>query len=240
MRRETCRLLVLLLALVLLWVVTGLLQMTVLWFAAAIGVSIGYMVKKGGCTRGEIAAGCVLGLAAMPSNPVMGLTTVFAYLGGRCAQRGSGRAIALLRGGRKQAALSLAAGAAAGTALGVVNIWLAGAPLHASVRVQWFLDALCAGVAEEVIFRFLLFALCIRITGDAELSVSGRVLCALIVTLPHTLLHFAPSAVDIGSVVTLCVLFGLPFALLQRRRDLTAAMLAHGVVDLMRFFLLGI
>ena len=38
----------------------------------------------------------------------------------------------------------------------------------------------------------------------------------------------------------LCVLFGLPFALLQRKRDITTAMISHGIVDAVRFTLLGI
>lgn len=45
-------------------------------------------------------------------------------------------------------------------------------------------------------------------------------------------------------VLALCVtilsqLFGLPFAILQRKRDLTSAMIAHGVVDVIRFCFLG-
>lgn len=35
-------------------------------------------------------------------------------------------------------------------------------------------------------------------------------------------------------------LFGLPFALLQRKRDLTSAMVSHGFVDAVRFTLFGL
>lgn len=33
---------------------------------------------------------------------------------------------------------------------------------------------------------------------------------------------------------------GLPFAILQRKRDITSAMISHGLVDAVRFTLMGI
>lgn len=49
------------------------------------------------------------------------------------------------------------------------------------------------------------------------MSKAENVLSYLIMTIPH-----------------------VPFAVLQRKRDLTSAIVAHSVVDLIRFVLLGI
>ena len=63
---------------------------------------------------------------------------------------------------------------------------------------------------------------------------------------PHVLIHtpeaFMQGGMIGGLVSTLIyvVLFGLPFALLQRRRDLASAMIEHGTVDLIRFCLRGL
>ena len=53
---------------------------------------------------------------------------------------------------------------------------------------------------------------------------------------PHTAAH----GYDIVSTVILCVLFGLPFTLLQRKRDLASAMISHGLVDAVRFTVFGL
>jgi hypothetical protein len=64
--------------------------------------------------------------------------------------------------------------------------------------------------------------------------------------IPHVLLHFpdmiATNGIGsiIGNVIILSLLFGLPFALLLRKRDLFSAITAHTLVDLIRFICLGI
>lgn len=63
---------------------------------------------------------------------------------------------------------------------------------------------------------------------------------------PHVLLHFPDMIIRngilsiMGSAIILSLLFGLPFALLQRKRDLYSAILAHTLVDLIRFICLGV
>ena len=53
---------------------------------------------------------------------------------------------------------------------------------------------------------------------------------------PHTVIH----GYGLIPTLILCVLFGLPFALLQRKRDIASAMISHGIVDAVRFTLTGI
>ena len=55
-------------------------------------------------------------------------------------------------------------------------------------------------------------------------------------TFPHTLSHHQ----NLFATLILCVLFGLPFAILQKKRDIFSAMVSHGLVDAVRFALFGI
>jgi hypothetical protein len=55
-------------------------------------------------------------------------------------------------------------------------------------------------------------------------------------SMPHTMAH----GFGLYSTIQLCLLFGIPFALLQRKRDITSAMVSHGLVDAVRFTLTGI
>ena len=81
---------------------------------------------------------------------------------------------------------------------------------------------------------------CVLTVKDKKMSKAENVLSYLIMTIPHVLIHFNFETIDLGSIIVLFVLFGLPFAVLQRKRDLTSAIVAHSVVDLIRFVLLGI
>lgn len=64
--------------------------------------------------------------------------------------------------------------------------------------------------------------------------------------IPHVLIHtpeaFMSKGVISGLVVVILytVIFGLPFAYLQWKRDVTSAMIGHGVVDFIRFCLFGL
>ncbi len=53
---------------------------------------------------------------------------------------------------------------------------------------------------------------------------------------PHTVVH----GYEMVSTILLCILLGLPFMILQRKRDITSAMISHGMVDAMRFMIFGL
>ena len=82
--------------------------------------------------------------------------------------------------------------------------------------------------------------MCVAIVKDKKMSKAENVLSYLIMTIPHVLIHFNFETVNMGSIIVLFLLFGFPFAVMQRKRDLTSAIVAHSVVDLIRFVLLGI
>ena len=101
-----------------------------------------------------------------------------------------------------------------------------------------------AGIMEEVACRFVLFALCVALMKDDFSRRGSKVLCLAVMVVPHILMHLPDVAkMSIGNAVEdfvfLAVLFGLPMALLQRKRDLLSAMTMHGFVDFIRFLLTG-
>lgn len=91
-----------------------------------------------------------------------------------------------------------------------------------------------------------MFAICVYLLKGNPKSKTENFLCYIIIVIPHVLLHFpdmiATTGVSsiMGSVIVLSLLFVLPFALLQRKRDLFSAIVAHTLVDLIRFICLGI
>lgn len=104
--------------------------------------------------------------------------------------------------------------------------------INPSIKLKWFLDSICAGISEEIIFRFFLFVLCSYIIKDKVLSKFENFLCYLIMIIPHTLIHFDRTNFNLSGMIFLSLLFGLPFAIMQIKRDLSSAIGAHAIVDL--------
>lgn len=129
---------------------------------------------------------------------------------------------------------------AAGSCLGVFNLWLGSSQLTIapSFQLKFLFDALRAGLFEEILFRTLLYALCIEVMGKIKPTPAQTALCLLIMILPHVLIHFS-GTIEIGSLIVMSVAFGLPFALLQWKVNLSAAIGAHALVDLIRFIVFG-
>lgn len=112
--------------------------------------------------------------------------------------------------------------------------------------VHALLVALNPAIMEEVALRTVFFAFCLHLMQGQCATKSQRFTGLFMMVVRHVLIHtpeaFMQGGMIGGLVSTLIyvVLFGLPFALLQRRRDLASAMIAHGTVDLIRFCLLGL
>ncbi|WP_461613114.1 CPBP family glutamic-type intramembrane protease [Clostridium sp. Marseille-QA1073] len=135
-----------------------------------------------------------------------------------------------------------------GGVLGIINLLLGMSQhkLSPSFSSMYLITALRAGVSEEIAFRLFMFAICVYLLKDNPKLKIENFLCYIIMVIPHVLLHFsdmiATTSINsiIGSVIVLSLLFGLLFALLQRKRDLFSAIAAHTLVDLIRFICLGI
>ena len=115
--------------------------------------------------------------------------------------------------------------------------------------IKAFLVALNPAVIEEISFRCIFFALCLYM-ADGEIkrgAQSFTVWFMMIVPhiLPHILFNTANGIFEsivsfLISLVLYIVVFGYLFAFLQRKRDIMSAMIAHGVVDWIRFCIFGL
>ena len=118
-------------------------------------------------------------------------------------------------------------------------LWLITSTNPMKLDILWFLDGIRAGVTEEIIFRFFFFAICIYFTNDKALSKIEGFLCYLIMIIPHVLIHFDRTNFELGGMIILSLIFGLPFAIMQRKHDLSSAIGAHAIVDIIRFCVFG-
>lgn len=100
--------------------------------------------------------------------------------------------------------------------------------------------ALKPAIAEEVIFRFFLLAYAYYILrGKGEKPLSNIYIYILLI-IPHELLHYPDVFVESpGWAIVMCLLgsvpFGIPMAMLMKRKNLQMAMGMHWFIDFARF-----
>lgn len=141
---------------------------------------------------------------------------------------------------------SILIGFGVGGVLGVINLFLGGQPLDFHFTLACVLTALSPAILEEVCYRLLIFAFCLYLLKGEVRSKSENFWCYFMMIIPHVMIHTPDVflATDLISgvvnILILSLLFGLPFALLQRKRDLASAMIAHGTVDVIRFAFMGL
>ncbi|WP_394271297.1 type II CAAX prenyl endopeptidase Rce1 family protein [Anaerococcus nagyae] len=132
---------------------------------------------------------------------------------------------------------SIGLGVILGLVLGYINIKLAGISNNPVLTPDAIAMALYAGIWEEVGIRFILYALAIYILKGEAKTKYEKFLIYTIMVAPHVLAH---GIMRLDSFVCLILLFGLPMSILQRKVDLTSAIIVHTLVDLIRFVYLGI
>lgn len=227
-----------------LWLITSInpMKLNVLWFIVVLILSVLFMMKNKNISRRDVVVGILLGLISMPSNFFMGVISIIAYLGGVSVFKESDNKILLIKSNNKKENLkTILLTIFVGGILGIINIYLGKSAMiiNPSIKLKWFLDAIRAGATEEIIFRFFFFAICVYFTNDKVLSRFQNFLCYLIMIIPHVLIHFDRTNFELGSMIILTLIFGLPFAIMQRKHDLSSAIGAHAIVDLIRFCILG-
>lgn len=100
--------------------------------------------------------------------------------------------------------------------------------------------AVSPGVHEEVIFRFFVLALCLTLLRSTTARRPAMTAAVFLAVVPHSLNHL-PDLFLVQPVSALILLlatsllFGLPMALLQLRRNLETAISFHWFIDAMRF-----
>lgn len=127
---------------------------------------------------------------------------------------------------------------AAGAILSVVNYFLmkGSNAIDFEINSSRLIVCLSPAVFEEIACRAIFMAFGLYAIGKEEATRFGQFTIWFMMCFPHTLAH----GYDIVSTILLCVLFGLPFAILQRKRDITSAMISHGLVDAVRFMIFGL
>src|SRR5690554_5938714 len=149
-----------------LWLITSInSSLNILWFLVVLVLSIIFIVRYKNITKGNVAVGILLDVISMPSNFFMGLFTIIAYIGGVSVFKASKNKILLVKSNsRKDVTRKVLLAVFVGIILGAANIYLGtmNMTINPSIKLKWVLDAIRAGVAEEVIFRFFFFAICIH------------------------------------------------------------------------------
>jgi|SRR5699024_2845016 len=242
--RISVKLIIYLLLFVVLWLITEAIAMnpnTIIMFGVSI-LSVMFIIKNMNLSRTDIFIGILLGAMTVSYSVMTGLVTVITYLGGISIFKNSNYKITLLKSKKRKDILKTVLLALfVGIGLGIINVYLGKFSniIDLSFSFQWPLMALYAGVSEEIVFRFFFFAICVWITRDSILSRFEGFLCYLIIIIPHVLIHFDVTNLNLFAVIQMSIMFGLPFALMQRKWDLTSAIGAHALVDLIRFIVFG-
>lgn len=133
-----------------------------------------------------------------------------------------------------------------GLVLGVINLIFAQETLILQVNLSAIFAALSPAIYEEIALRAFVYAFCLYLLKGTITSKAEGFTCYWMMIVPHAMIHTPDQFVQYDlvsgliSIIVLSLLFGLPFALLQKKRDMTSAMIAHGVVVLIRFIFLGL
>ena len=139
--------------------------------------------------------------------------------------------------GRSGFALSLLIAIFVGAVLSFVNYLLmkSNGQIDFAITLKRLTIVLSPAIYEEFVCRAIFMAFCIYIFGETPTKFQLFTMWFMM-TFPHTLSHHQ----NLFATLLLCILFGLPFALLQKKRDIFSAMVSHGLVDAVRFALFGI
>ena len=145
----------------------------------------------------------------------------------------------LSKEGKHPLVKSLMIAVAAGAVLSVINTYLSYLS-HEEIGFEFSLwkILLCfnPGIVEEIVYRAVFMAYCIYFAKDEKMNLFQSFTMYFMMSVPHTVSH----GYGLYPTILLCLLFGIPFTILQRKRDITSAMVSHGLVDAVRFTLTGI
>ena len=242
MKNNTVKLTLLFIFFIGVWFIASILKTTFIWFIIINLIAIYLIIKNKPTTSKDFILRIIFGVLCMPPSPIMGISTMIPFVSSIRIFKKSKNTVHIFSNDKKIILLSVILTLAIGIILGAINLFFAidSIPINPDFKIQYVFNALRAGIFEEIFFRLFFFAMCIYITNDSKFSKTQNLLCYLIMTLPHILIHFHLSTFNLPSVVMLSLLFGLPFALMLRKLNLISAIGAHSIVDIIRFCTFGI
>ena len=124
---------------------------------------------------------------------------------------------------------------AVGAVLSVINYFISEKEVSFNFSFWNLLLCLNPAIYEEMACRAIFMAFCVWF-ADGEMNLFQKFTMYFMMFVPHTIVHGYP----LLPTILLCVFFGLPFTILQKKRDITSAMISHGIVDAVRFTMMGI
>ena len=150
--------------------------------------------------------------------------------------------------GKLSIIISIISGLTVGIIWGAINyfLMLSSNESKFSINIMNFLVALSPAILEEIAMRTLFFAFCLHLLNGNIENKRENFTCWFMMMVPHVLIHTPDIFISQGfvsgiiSVILYIAIFALPFAFLQRKRDVTSAMIAHGTVDAIRFCFFGL
>ncbi len=101
-------------------------------------------------------------------------------------------------------------------------------------------EALSPAIHEEVIFRYFVLGVVFHLLGFGTSPRMALAVALVLAVVPHSLNHLpelflANPLMGLAMLTVTCLLFGLPMALLQVKRNLETAMAFHWLIDFVRF-----
>lgn len=243
MKNNSLKLMILFISLIATWVISVILHTTFVWLAAENLIAVYIIYKYREFDKTDIVMGCLFGILCLPSSLIMGITIILPYIAAMTIYKNSADKIFLFKWDRRNTIVTtLTLIFIVGGILGGINVFFAinSMPVHLSFKFEWVTDALRAGIFEEIFFRFFFFALCAYLIKGQSLSKFQNILCYAIMVIPHVLIHFDFQNFRVVNLIMLSLLFGLPFAWMQRKVNLVSAIGSHAFVDFIRFCILGL
>lgn len=184
----------------------------------------------------NISAGICLSILSL--NPIYMICIALGYVGARQIYDKADCKINLLPGTKKELFFW---GLLPAILLTVLNsIWIIqDTPINFSFRISAISAGLIASIPEEVLFRYLVFALCVFIRKGKTFSKNQSILCYLILIIPHVLMHFPIGEITVIDFGLMCI-FGVVLTLIQRKSSLALAIIVHFIIDFCRILIFGI
>lgn len=180
---------------------------------------------------------------ATPESVITALAFIAAVIIFRMFDRGHILKVEAFAGGPSDMLKGIIYGITFAIPFALVNtayFWFSSGPGHPGNVIKSFMMALHAGISEEIIFRYFIIALCLLLLHsrlNQKMLVATTLFLAIV---PHSLAHLPDILLsNPGSGIVLLlissILFGLPMALLQIKKNLEAAISFHWFIDFIRF-----
>lgn len=247
-QKETAKLCLLTIFLAIFSLFVVLTRGMIFWLVLVAVISITYVVKyRDKIRKKDVFIGIILSILVIISNPLLGGLVLLSYLASVCIMKDKVQGIVFYNNKSIQhiflaTVLCIVFG---GGVLSAINFLLAQQSYTVSISFQLthLLNALQAGVFEEIAYRMFIFSLCVEILPNNNTHTRIQtVLCYIAMIVPHVLMHFSGQIQieDFLTIAILSMLFGLPFSIMQRKLNLISAIAAHTLVDLVRFICFGV